>query len=61
MCMAIGVGEMMLMARRVESYTLRAFEPFAVATLTYLAVSLTVSLLINVYNAKVLRTTSKGV
>lgn len=60
MCMAIGVGELTYMARQIESNTLRAFEPFAIATLTYLTVSLLVSLLINIYNHKVLRTTSEG-
>lgn len=58
LCMVIGVAELTYMARQVESHTARVFEPFTVATLLYLCVSLLVSLLISQYNARVLRTSS---
>lgn len=58
LCMVIGVAELSYMARQVESHTARVFEPFTVATLLYLGVSLLVSFLVTQYNVRVLRTTS---
>ena len=58
LCMVIGVAELTYMARQIESHTARVFEPFTVATLLYLSVSLLVSFLITQYNARVLRTSS---
>lgn len=48
--MTIGVMELTYMARQIESYTFHGFEAFTVATLIYLAISLIVSLCINIYN-----------
>ena len=48
--MTIGVMELTYQARQVESFTFHGFEAFTVATLLYLAVSLTVSFLITMYN-----------
>ena len=39
LAMAIGVGELTYRTREVESYTFKAFEAFAVATVIYLVVS----------------------
>ena len=58
LCMVIGVAELTYMARQIESHTARVFEPFTVATLLYLSVSLLVSFLITQYTARVLRTSS---
>jgi len=48
--MTIGVMELTYQARQVESFTFHGFEAFTVATLLYLAVSLTVSFAITMYN-----------
>jgi len=48
--MTIGVMELTYQARQVESFTFHGFESFTVATLLYLAVSLTVSFSITMYN-----------
>lgn len=48
--MIIGVAEAMTMARRIESYTFKAFEAFAAVTLFYLSLSLITSLVLNWYN-----------
>jgi polar amino acid transport system permease protein len=39
----IGTAELMYQAAKVETATFRSFEPFAFATLTYLAVSLLIT------------------
>ena len=48
--MVIGVGEMMYQAVQIESYHAIPFEAFTVALMIYLAISLFVSLCINMYN-----------
>jgi len=53
--MTIGVMEVTYQARQVESFTFHGFESFSVATLLYLAVSLTVSFAITMYNKHFLR------
>ncbi|SDN33257.1 polar amino acid transport system permease protein [Desulfonauticus submarinus] len=53
--MTIGVMELTYMARQIESYTFHGFEAFTVATLIYIAISLTISLLVNLYNKYFLR------
>lgn len=53
--MTIGVADLTYQARQIESYTFHGFEAFTAATLIYLAISLMVSALIQVYNARVLR------
>jgi polar amino acid transport system permease protein len=53
--MTIGVMEVTYQARQVESFTFHGFESFTVATLLYLAVSLTVSFAITMYNKHFLR------
>ncbi|MDQ7031169.1 MAG: amino acid ABC transporter permease [Desulfonauticus sp.] len=53
--MTIGVMELTYMARQIESYTFHGFEAFTVVTLIYIAISLSISLLINLYNKYFLR------
>ncbi|WP_456325860.1 amino acid ABC transporter permease [Desulfonauticus submarinus] len=53
--MTIGVMELTYMARQIESYTFHGFEAFTVATLIYIAISLTISLMVNLYNKYFLR------
>ena len=54
--MTIGVAELTYMARQIESYTFHGFEAFTVSTLLYIAISLVVSISMNVYNKHFLRT-----
>jgi polar amino acid transport system permease protein len=53
--MTIGVMDLTYMARQIEAHTFHGFEAFTVSTLIYLAISLVVSLAVNVYNRRVLR------
>ncbi|HCO11932.1 MAG TPA: ABC transporter permease [Desulfonauticus sp.] len=53
--MTIGVMELTYMARQIESYTFHGFEAFTAATVIYIAISLTISLLVNLYNKYFLR------
>jgi polar amino acid transport system permease protein len=55
LAMTIGVMELTYIARQVEAHTFHGFESFTVSTLIYLSLSLLVSLIINQYNAHVLR------
>ena len=55
LAMTIGVMELTYMARQIESYSFRGFEAFTVVTLLYIAISLIISLAINIYNKKFLR------
>ncbi|MBN1932658.1 MAG: amino acid ABC transporter permease [Desulfobacterales bacterium] len=55
LAMTIGVMELTYMARQIESYSFRGFEAFTVVTLLYIAISLIISLGINIYNKKFLR------
>ena len=50
LCMVIGVTELAYQASQIESYHGLAFEGFTVVTLVYIAISLTVSFLITMYN-----------
>lgn len=59
LAMTIGVMELTYMARQVEAHTFHGFEAFTVSTLMYLALSLLVSLGINVYNKRFLRVGSR--
>lgn len=53
--MTIGVMDLTYMARQIEAHTFHGFEAFTVSTLLYLAISLIVSLGVNLYNRRVLR------
>jgi len=54
LAMTIGVMEMTYQARQVESYTFKGFEAFTAATAVYLALSIIITSLVNLYNEKVL-------
>ncbi|MBI5572468.1 MAG: amino acid ABC transporter permease [Desulfomonile tiedjei] len=54
LAMTIGVAELTYQARQVESYTFRGYEAFTAATLVYLALSLFITGLVNLYNKMVL-------
>lgn len=54
LAMTIGVMEMTYQARQVESYTFKGFEAFTAATVVYLALSIIITSLVNLYNEKVL-------
>ena len=55
LAMTIGVMEITYQARQVESYTFKGFEAFTAATVVYLAMSVVITVLVNVYNEKVLK------
>ncbi len=57
--MTIGVMDLTYMARQIEAHTFHGFEAFTVSTCMYLAISLTVSLGINIYNRRVLHVRSR--
>ncbi|HIJ95433.1 MAG TPA: amino acid ABC transporter permease [Desulfuromonadales bacterium] len=54
LAMTIGVMEMTYQARQVESYTFKGFEAFTAATMVYLVLSIVITVLVNMYNEKVL-------
>ncbi|KAB0666108.1 amino acid ABC transporter permease [Oryzomonas japonica] len=54
LAMTIGVMELTYQARQVESYTFKGFEAFTAATVVYVAISLVITALVNIYNEKVL-------
>jgi len=54
LAMTIGVMELTYQARQVESYTFKGFEAFTAATVVYIAISLVITALVNLYNEKVL-------
>lgn len=54
LAMTIGVMEMTYQARQVESYTFKGFEAFTAATVVYVALSIIITALVNLYNEKVL-------
>jgi polar amino acid transport system permease protein len=54
LAMTIGVMELTYQARQVESYTFKGFEAFTAATVVYVAISLVITALVNLYNEKVL-------
>lgn len=49
LAMTIGVAELSYQARQIESHTLKGFEAFTAATLIYLALSLMISLCVEIY------------
>jgi polar amino acid transport system permease protein len=55
LAMTIGVMELTYMARQIESYSFHGFEAFTVATLIYIAISLIISYLVNIYSKYYLR------
>ena len=57
--MTIGVMDLTYMARQIEAHTFHGLEAFTVSTLMYLAISLFVSLAVNVYNRRVLHVRSR--
>ncbi|MHC1712794.1 MAG: amino acid ABC transporter permease [Solidesulfovibrio sp.] len=57
--MTIGVMDLTYMARQIEAHTFHGFEAFTVSTLMYLAISLLVSLVVNIYNRRVLHVRSR--
>jgi polar amino acid transport system permease protein len=50
--MAIGVGEMMFQAAHVQSSTFKGFEPYAFATAAYIAVSLLITAMADLYERR---------
>jgi polar amino acid transport system permease protein len=54
LAMTIGVMEMTYQARQVESYTFKGFEAFTAATMVYLVLSIVITVVVNMYNEKVL-------
>ena len=54
LAMTIGVMELTYQARQVESYTFKGFEAFTAATVVYVAISLVITALVNLYNKQVL-------
>jgi polar amino acid transport system permease protein len=54
LAMTIGVMELTYQARQVESYSFKGFEAFTAATVVYLALSVTITALMDIYNKKVL-------
>ena len=54
LAMTIGVAELTYQARQVESYSFKGFEAFTAATLVYLAISVSITSLVHVYDKRVL-------
>jgi polar amino acid transport system permease protein len=54
LAMTIGVAELTYQARQVESYSFKGFEAFSAATLVYLAISVSITWLVHVYDKRVL-------
>lgn len=54
LAMTIGVMELTYQARQVESYSFKGFEAFSAATLVYLALSVSLTALMDLYNKRVL-------
>jgi len=54
LAMTIGVMELTYQARQVESYTFKGFEAFTAATVVYLALSVTITALMDIYSKRVL-------
>ena len=55
LAMTIGVAELTYQARQVESYTFKGFEAFTAATLVYVVLSSAITLLVHVYDKRVLK------
>jgi polar amino acid transport system permease protein len=54
LAMTIGVAELTYQARQVESYSFKGFEAFTAATVVYLALSVSITALMDLYNKRVL-------
>lgn len=54
--MTIGVMELTYQARQIEAHTFHGIESFTIATIIYIVISLLVSLSMNIYDKRVLRT-----
>jgi polar amino acid transport system permease protein len=54
LAMTIGVMELTYQARQVESYSFKGFEAFSAATLVYLAISVSITALVHLYDKRVL-------
>lgn len=54
LAMTIGVAELTYQSRQIESYTFKAFEAFAAATIVYVALSFIITALVTLYSKKVL-------
>jgi len=54
LAMTIGVMELTYQARQVESYTFKGFEAFTAATLVYLAISVVITAVMDLYDKRVL-------
>jgi polar amino acid transport system permease protein len=54
LAMTIGVAELTYQARQIESYTFKGFEAFTAATLVYLFISVVITVMVTVYDRKVL-------
>lgn len=54
LAMTIGVMDLTYQARQVESYSFKGFEAFSAATLVYLALSVSLTALMDLYNKRVL-------
>jgi polar amino acid transport system permease protein len=60
LAMTIGVAELTYQARQVESYTFKGFEAFTAATLVYLAISVSITAMVHVYDRRVLNPHKAG-
>jgi polar amino acid transport system permease protein len=54
LAMTIGVMELTYQARQVESYSFKGFEAFTAATVVYLALSVSITALMDLYSKRVL-------
>jgi polar amino acid transport system permease protein len=55
LAMTIGVAELTYQARQIESRTLKGFEAFAAATILYLVISVVITMVMDLYNHRVLK------
>jgi polar amino acid transport system permease protein len=60
LAMTIGVAELTYQARQVESYSFKGFEAFTAATLVYLAISVSITAMVHVYDRRVLNPHKAG-
>jgi len=60
LAMTIGVAELTYQARQVESYSFKGFEAFTAATLVYLAISVSITAVVHVYDRRVLNPHKAG-
>ncbi|RDB35738.1 amino acid ABC transporter permease [Spirobacillus cienkowskii] len=60
MAMVIGVAELTYQARQIESQTFKSFEAFFAATLIYICISITISVVVSLYDKMVLNPIGRG-